>query len=73
MSLNQILGQFGRILTNRLMNWGINKGIDRMARRNGGTTPAGKMTPQAQKQARETREAVKRARKAAQIARRMGR
>lgn len=71
MSLNSIVNQFGRILTNRLMNWGINKGIDAAARR-GGTTGA-PMTQQQRKQAQANRQAVKRARKAAQLVRRMGR
>ena len=73
MNLNGLLNQFTRILTNRLMNWGVNKGINTMARRSGGTTPTGKMTPQARKQEKTTREAVKRAREAARITRRMGR
>lgn len=68
-----IVGQFTRLLTNRLMKWGVNKGIDVVARRGGGTTAGGQMSPQAQKQAKAAREAVKRARKAARIARRMSR
>ena len=73
MNLNGLLNQFARIVTNRLMNWGINKGINTAARRSGGTTAGGKMTPQARKQERTAREAVKRARQAARITRRMGR
>lgn len=71
MSLNSIVNQFGRILTNRLMNWGINKGIDLASRR--GSKPDAPMTPQQRKQAQANRQAVKRARKAAQLVRRMGR
>jgi len=48
------------------MNWGINKGINRMSRRKPGATPK----PQ---QARTNRQAAKRARQAAKLARRIGR
>ena len=72
-NLSFLFGRFGRIVTHRLLSWGVNKGIDTIAKRSGGTDARGQMTPQARKQAAATREAVKRARKAAQIARRMGR
>ncbi|WP_134725571.1 hypothetical protein [Paracoccus luteus] len=69
--MNAILGRLGRMLTNRMLNWGTRKGIDKAARMSGGTTADGKMTPAAQKQAKAAREAVKRARQAARITRRM--
>lgn len=71
MKMNGIFGQFGRILTNRLMNWGVNKGIDAATRRTGGTTAAGKPSAQSVRQAKAARQAVKRARQAARITRRM--
>ena len=71
MNLNGLLGPLGRMLTRRLMNWGMNKGIDLATRRTGGTTADGKPSPQAAKQAKAAREAVKRARQAARISRRL--
>ncbi|KGJ15014.1 hypothetical protein ACFHYO_14900 [Paracoccus panacisoli] len=73
MNMNGIVGRFGRVLTGALMGWGIKKGVDVMARRNGGEDAKGKLTAKGRQQAHATREAVKRARKAAQIARRMSR
>ena len=72
MNLNALFnGRLGRMLIQRLTNWGVNKGVDTYARRTGGTTADGKLTPAAQKQARTAREAAKRARQAARITRRM--
>ena len=73
MNMNGIVGRFGRVLTGALMGWGIKKGVDVMARRNGGEDAKGKLNARGRQQADATREAVKRARKAAQIARRMSR
>ena len=73
MNMNGVVGRFGRVLTGALMGWGIKKGVDVMARRNGGEHAKGKLTAKGRQQADATREAVKRARKAAQIARRMSR
>lgn len=67
MSLNQILSSLTRLVGRRLLHWGVNKGIDRIARSGG--TPA---TASA-KQARAMRAAVKRARQAARLTRRIGR
>lgn len=72
MNLNGIINQITRIFVNRAVNWGIRKGTDTLAKRSGGTTTGGKMTPQARKQAQTSREAIKRARQAARITRRMG-
>ena len=71
MNLNGLFGPLGRMLTRRLMNWGVKKGIDMATRRTGGTTAGGKPSPQAAKQAKAARQAVKRARQAARITRRM--
>lgn len=71
MNLNGLFGPIGRMLTRRLMSWGMNKGIDLATRRTGGTTADGKPSPQAAKQAKGARQAVKRARQAARITRRM--
>lgn len=59
------------MLIRRLMNWGMDKGIDLYARRSGGTAVDGKPTPAAQKQAKTARQAAKRARQAARITRRL--
>ncbi|MFV0300353.1 MAG: hypothetical protein ACK5IP_05660 [Paracoccus sp. (in: a-proteobacteria)] len=67
--MNGFLNQLLRQLVNRLTNRGIDKGIDYIARRGSGGTS----TPASQQQARTTREAVKRARQAARITRRLGR
>ncbi|HRO13797.1 MAG TPA: hypothetical protein PLL33_01905 [Paracoccus sp. (in: a-proteobacteria)] len=72
MNLNQILNMFGRMVTRRLMNWGVNKDIDAATRRAGGTVK-GKPALSTQKQAKAAREAVKRARQAARVTRRIGR
>ena len=71
MNLNGLFGPVGRMLTQRLMNWGMNKGIDLATRRTGGTTADGKPSPQAAKQAEAARQAVKRARQAARITRKL--
>ncbi|AUH32197.1 hypothetical protein [Paracoccus tegillarcae] len=67
--MNRFLNQMMRQLINRLTNRGINSGIDYMSRRGSG----GKATPQNRQQAKVTRDAVKRARQAARITRRIGR
>ena len=72
MNMNGLFGPIGRMLTQRLMNWGMNKGIDLATRRTGGITADGKPSAAATKQARATRQAVKRARQAARITRRLG-
>ena len=73
MNVNGILNQIARIFVNRAVNWGIRKGTDTLAKRSGGTTASGKMTPQARKQVHTSREAIKRGRQAARITRRLGR
>ena len=68
MNLNQLINMVVNIVTRRLVNFGINKGIDAVSRKPDGKTP---MTPDEAKQAQTTREAVKRARQAARITRRL--
>lgn len=68
-----IMNRLMRMLAHRATNWGLRKGTDLIARRAGGATAAGKMTPAAKKQARDMRQAAKRARQAARITRRLGR
>lgn len=62
-----------RLFARRAGNWGVRKGTDMIARRSGGASAGGKMSPAAKKQARDMRQAVKRARQAARITRRLGR
>lgn len=64
MNANQLFNMFARMLSRRLMNWGVNKGVGRLSKTGGKLTPG---------QARATREAVKRARQAARLTRRIGR
>lgn len=71
MNLNGLFGPIGRMLTRRLMNWGMNKGIDLATRRTGGSMADGKPSPAAAKQAKAARQAVKRARQAARITRKL--
>jgi len=66
MNLNGLINQIMR----RLTSWGVNKGIDTIAAKG---KPAGQMTDAQRRTAGTAREAVKRARKAAQLTRRMGR
>lgn len=63
--MNGVISHFLRRLLNQLTN----RGIDHMAKRGNGD----KATPQSRKQAKMARDAVKRARQAARITRRMGR
>jgi hypothetical protein len=67
MNLNRIINMLTRMVTRRAMNWGVNKGIDRIAK--SGTKPAHVSA----KQAKDMRTAVKRARQAARLTRRIGR
>lgn len=72
MNLNQILNMVVKTFTRRLVNWGVNKGMDLAARRGtGGAAPGAKATPVQQRQANAAREAAKRARQAAKITRRL--
>ncbi|MEZ5884849.1 MAG: hypothetical protein R3D53_13725 [Paracoccaceae bacterium] len=68
MNLNQLINMAVNIVTRRLMNIGINKGIDAISRRGNGKAP---MTPEEARQAKTARAAAKRARQAARITRRM--
>ena len=61
-----------RLFARRVTNWGIRKGTNAIASRSGGAA-AGKMSPAARKQAKDMRQAVKRARMAARVTRRLGR
>jgi hypothetical protein len=67
MGLNRIIHMLTRMVSRRAMNWGINKGIDKIAK------SGGKPAPVSAKQARDMRTAVKRARQAARLTRRIGR
>ena len=62
MILNRLLG--------RLINKGINTGINHFA---GGGKPAHQMSPAERDQARQAQQVAKRARQAANLARRLGR
>ena len=57
-------------LLGRLINKGINTGINHFA---GGGKPADQMTPAEREQASEAQKTAKRARQAANLARRLGR
>lgn len=68
-----IVNLLSRLFARRAMNWGMRKGTDAFARRGTGAATGGKMTPAALKQAKDMRQAVKRARMAARVTRRLGR
>ncbi len=70
MNLNQIVNMVTRIFIRKGVNWGIKKGTDAVVHR--GKTPAAP-TPAQDAQARQARDIAKRARKAAQLTRRIGR
>lgn len=67
MNGNQLINMLGRMLTRHLMNWGTNKAIDKMAK------SGGKTGPESAQQARTMRNFSKNARRALDVARRMGR
>lgn len=67
--INQILAIAQRTILHRLVNWGVNKGIDtaaQLGRRGNAPPPQG-----VQNQQKQAREAAKGARQAAQITRRL--
>ena len=68
MDLNRLIQMIINMVLRRFINLGINKGIDAVANR--GKAPA-QMTPEEQQAAQATRAAVKRARQAARITRRL--
>jgi hypothetical protein len=70
MNTNQIFNLFMRFFGRKLMNQGISKGVQMAA---GKGKPAHEMTAAERKQAQVGREAIKRARQAARITRRLGR
>ncbi|WP_199259089.1 hypothetical protein [Paracoccus binzhouensis] len=63
MNMNQFINMLVRMVTNRLLNWGI--------RRVNAPRPGTRQSPQQRARDKAAREAVKRARQAARIARRM--
>lgn len=71
MKVGTIFGRFGRMLTNRMLRWGMRKGIDKAARLSAGSGPVGKAAPASQRQSKAARDTVKRARQAARVTRRM--
>ena len=71
MNLNQIFSMLQRMVLHRLMNAGINKGIDMVARRGGGQDDDGNLTEQGRRTRKQAREMSKRARQANRILRRM--
>ncbi|MBK4216444.1 hypothetical protein JJJ17_10950 [Paracoccus caeni] len=62
MNANQLINMLMRMVTQRLMNWGINKGVGQMSRR-GGKQASG----------RQVQQNSKRIRQAINMIRRMGR
>lgn len=67
MKLNRILALLTRLVGRRAMTKGINRGIDQLAK------SSGKPAAVSAKQAKDMRTAVKRARRAARLTRRIGR
>lgn len=74
MNMNSLINMFGRMLTRRAMNWGINKGISTISKARGGQAGAQAGKPAATSQQNKAlRENAKRARQAARITRKIGR
>lgn len=69
MNLNQILNMLLRMFSRHAMNWGINKGIDKLAKSQGDDVPA----EQSRQRKAQMHASVKRIRQAARLARRIGR
>lgn len=65
MNLNQIVNMLTRMLTRRAVNWSLNKARQKPGKAAAGAKPA--------TQSNEHRAAVKRARQAARLTRRIGR
>ncbi|MCV2448244.1 MULTISPECIES: hypothetical protein [Paracoccus] len=63
MNMNQLVNMLTRMVSNRLLNWGM--------RRMNAPKPGERQTPQQKSREKAAREAVKRARQAARITRRM--
>lgn len=63
MNMNQLVNMLTRMVSNRLLNWGM--------RRLNAPKPGERQTPQQKSRDKAAREAVKRARQAARITRRM--
>ncbi len=73
MNLNRLINMAINIVMRKLLNFGINKGMGAMSQRgnrSAGAAADRPMTPQEQRMAQDAKEAAKRARKAANIARR---
>ena len=68
MNANQLINMVMRIFVRKVLNKGINAGMDRMA---GGGKPRTQMTEAERKQAQKGKRAAQTARKAARITRRM--
>ena len=69
MGVEQIVNMVMRIFARRMVNMGVNKGIEVAARRG---KPEAEMTPEERAQARQAQVAAKRARQAMRIGRRLG-
>lgn len=63
MNANQIFNMVSRMVTRRLMNWGVNKGVDHVSRGKSGK-------PMTQAQRRSTQSTQKRTRQAMHLLRR---
>lgn len=69
-----LMNMFTRMLTQRAMKWGIDKGTRQMSRIGQKKTPPVALTKsQTTQQAKSSREMAKRARQAAKLTRRIGR
>lgn len=68
MNANQLINMIIRVITRRLMNKGVNAGIDLAARRGKAKDD---MTPEEREEARKARELANRGRKTMRIGRRL--
>ncbi|WP_423210466.1 hypothetical protein [Paracoccus yeei] len=66
MNINRFVAMLTRIVSGKLLNWGLNNGIRKM-----NSDASGRQSPQQRSREKQARQAVKRARQAARITRRM--
>ena len=69
MNANQIINMITRMFVRKVVNTGLNAGIDRVS---GGGKPRDGMSDAERSQARKGKQAVRTARKAARVTRRIG-
>lgn len=74
MNMNMLINMFTRLVARRAMNWGINKGMDTLSRKNQPPTGAPDQTPptgpKGQRQDKQTRDLARKMRNLSRMTRR---